>query len=112
MPHSPGPWTWFKHGDTDNLESAGEVVLSIYQSHGGGTVPVDADAHLIAAAPDLLAAVQSVVAWFNAIDREQHERTVVGQTLESASRNWDLPSDVPSLDIQPLKDAIAKADGQ
>ncbi len=71
-----------------------------------------ANAHLIAAAPDLYAAVKMVLDWFAALESEQWERTGPSQTLESAAENWNLPSDVPSLDMTPLKIALAKANGR
>ncbi|MCC7186772.1 MAG: hypothetical protein IT185_11050 [Acidobacteria bacterium] len=73
---------------------------------------LQANAYLIAAAPDLLEAVRSVLDWFDSLSREQHERTVLDQTLESASRNWDLPSEITPLDMAPLQVAIAKAEGR
>jgi len=39
-----------------------EQVLSIYESHGGGNTPSEADAALIAAAPDLLEALEEAKA--------------------------------------------------
>lgn len=53
--HTPPPWKWVEEPGgypTTNLEPD---VLQIYQSHGGGRLPEDADARLIEAAPELLA---------------------------------------------------------
>lgn len=70
------------------------------------------DAHLIAAAPDLLAAVKSVVDWFDAIKREQDERTMPPVTFAEAAKNWELPTEVDFFDIAPLQAALAKAEGR
>jgi len=55
--HTPGPWKWESLVDTHSLEPD---VLSIYESHGGGMAPGEADARLIEAAPDLLAALKKI----------------------------------------------------
>ena len=57
----------------------------------------------------LVEALHSVVTWFDALDREQHARFSQGQTLDSAARNWDLPSDVQMFEMQPLRDALRLA---
>lgn len=58
--HTPGPWTWEKKENypTTNLygpnpKDGHDYILSIYESHGGGDMPNDANAALIAAAPEL-----------------------------------------------------------
>jgi hypothetical protein len=61
---------------------------------------------------DLLAAVRSIVQWFDALDREQWERTGPPNTFAEASRNWNLPSEVKSFDMTAVKAAIAKAEGR
>lgn len=47
---TPGPWKWFNDGDLANEE--GKMVLRPDANRG---IPTDADAKLIASAPDLLA---------------------------------------------------------
>lgn len=59
MSHTPGLWRWVDDDDYPQTRLLGDGdsrVLSIYLSHGGGSMPSDADECLIAAAPDLLAA--------------------------------------------------------
>lgn len=52
---TPGPWTWEREDSTAmTLQAPSGTVLSIYESHGGGEHPTEADASLIAAAPELL----------------------------------------------------------
>lgn len=57
MSATPGPWRWSKnptYPTTDLIGPDHTTILQIYESHGGGYMPADADAGLIAAAPDLL----------------------------------------------------------
>jgi len=121
--HTPGPWELDRSGVV-GWENGRVRAIAVMKWNGDTGTPVawvhpyqylgdsTPDAHLIAAAPDLYAAVKSVLDWFAAIDAEQWARTGPTQTLESASRNWDLPSEVPSLDMAPLQAAIAKAEGR
>lgn len=130
--HTKGPWMWTdeKGGSlvpakpynaylaaVEAAQASGDYgdvhyVPEIIQTDSGVYGPYGADRSLIAAAPELYAAVKSVLDWFAAIDAEQWERTGPTQTLESASRNWELPSEVPSLDMVPLQAAVAKAEGR
>ncbi len=57
MEHTPGPWKWFNDGDLAN--SDGKMVLRPDANRG---IPTDADAALIAAAPDLLKACDELCA--------------------------------------------------
>lgn len=58
--HTRGPWEWI-HRYPDypevDLRNGDDVVLKIYESHGGGLLPCEKDARLIAAAPELLEAL-------------------------------------------------------
>lgn len=111
---TPGPWR--VHCDDRQRVCDRDPVKQIARTYVGSGVrereEAEANAHLIAAAPELLAAVRSVVEWFDSLDKEQYERTVLGQTLETAAANWELPSEVPSLDMAPLQAALAKAEGR
>ena len=66
--HTQGPWMWVKKDDYWNLETAdGEMIADDGSScgeYGGwfGSEWPNANARLIAAAPDLLAALQEVLA--------------------------------------------------
>jgi hypothetical protein len=71
-----------------------------------------ANAYLIAAAPELLEACRNVALQFEAIKKRQHELLVEGQTLESAAANWDEATLGQSIDFEPLIAAIAKAEGR
>jgi hypothetical protein len=62
MSHTPGPWTLEFWGDREIDVYSGEDTL-VCSLRGGSTHPdddSDADANLIAAAPDLLAALREV----------------------------------------------------
>jgi hypothetical protein len=51
--HTPGPWNWNKYGDL-----MGPACVCVIERESG---VVDADAYLIASAPDLLAALRSII---------------------------------------------------
>ena len=58
---------------------------------------------------ELLDAAKAVLKQFDFIKRVQHNELVKGQTLESASKNWEgLGNEF--IDFQPLIDAVAKAE--
>ena len=50
--HTPPPWKWERQQDYPTTDLKPDV-LSIYQSHGGGELPKEADARLIEASPVL-----------------------------------------------------------
>ncbi len=63
--HTPGPWKW----DFDLLGPDEKPILEIgmgYDGQWGGESPNDANARLIAAAPDLLAALKKLADHFEA----------------------------------------------
>ena len=66
--HTQGPWTWWTSNSFTRLSSDatgrdGEVAHAYTCSDGVGTIVVsDADAHLIAAAPDLRDALAALLA--------------------------------------------------
>jgi len=62
---TPGPWRFVPHHEVDVGTPAG----MIYNAHGGSVCRVYSEvrhAHLIAAAPDLYAALRDLVAWCHA----------------------------------------------
>jgi hypothetical protein len=74
--HTPGPWIW--RGKSGSLHRVGEppypygarVLAPTYEYDSGVDTEVsDADACLIAAAPDLLAALRAMVAEFEKFSR-------------------------------------------
>lgn len=61
------------------------------------------------AARDLYDAAKAMVEWFARLQREQHEKLVLGQTLESASRNWDRGFDASAgFDMTAMQAAVAR----
>ncbi len=105
---TPGPWQMLK--DTCSM-CDGEWVITGPPGGRHGQFLHEADARLIAAAPDLLEACRHVLAWFARIKRQQYKDLVLGQTLESASANWDKMT-TESLDLAPLMKAVAAAEGK
>lgn len=67
MQHTPGPWTVEEYGDDEtptlviHKDSESRICFMATPGSHGDPAKIEADAHLIAAAPDLLAALQAVV---------------------------------------------------
>ena len=60
---------------------------------------------------NLLQAARDLLAQFEAIKEHQDKLLVRGQTLNSASANWDAATLFhPPLDFQPLMDTVAALD--
>lgn len=65
--HTPGPWRSCERGDYSDYHGASVVIVSpvadmrVAVVHHHGTSEADANASLIAAAPELLAALKEVV---------------------------------------------------
>lgn len=100
--HTPGPWKAVRHGST-----AGSIVcdigraLEIVRSDGGEThnEAIEADARLIAAAPDLLAACEALL--------EQYPIIPWADTA-MLKREWLEDTQAQRLALE----AIAKAHGE
>jgi hypothetical protein len=77
--HTPGPWEWDgKVWDYDHFEEAPYLVQAPWTAHDSKTIlegaircESEADARLIAAAPELLRALKQMIAW------EDGERTEI-----------------------------------
>lgn len=111
--HTPGPWKLHPCSNGGLLLRRGDQMGRNTHIQSSLQILPEADAHLIAAAPELLEAAKTVLAWFDALKQEQYERTVYGHTLESAAANWNTPSLVEgSLDLEPLMKAVAKAENR
>lgn len=61
-------------------------------------------------AEKVIEAAKNLVVWFEAASQDNYEKTVKGQTLESASENWDDVMTMGSADFQPLLDAFKAYD--
>ena len=69
MPHTPAPWTVEEYGDDETPtlvihrgETENRICFMATPGSKGDPAMIEADAHLIAAAPDLLEALKAVVA--------------------------------------------------
>ena len=109
--HTPGPWRVTVGGTIGALWNSvshrfGHIVACVYPC-GRDTVEARANAYLIAAAPDLLKALEAEDAW----QKHQHSCARCGsmfpgtQLCEDGSRLWHL-----SLELRPA--ALAKAKGE
>jgi hypothetical protein len=105
---TPGPWRYM-------LDSAGEYLAVFAMPHARPKVicPVkvtdEADARLIAAAPDLLKAVTDALHGFEELQR------VLRAALERGGDRFDTSDMLTALqknNIEPLRAAIAKAEGR
>jgi hypothetical protein len=77
--HTKGPWTIRR--DLDGLTILGgpnnEAIWCIAGYLPGGTGEMEANARLIAAAPELLAAVWSLVEHFERVDGDERHKAVI-----------------------------------
>ena len=127
--HTPGPWRVDKHAfmvfaenpyKHDLMHIADIRGWGHLTGTGGGCGMSDekaeaiqrANADLIAAAPDMLAALKALVAQFQSISDHQHGLLVEGQNYASASANWDEATLGQYIDFGPAIAAIAKAEGR
>lgn len=67
MSHTPGPWILFEHeNEREFYFDAGRVQLLTTLTSENGLEEMKANARLIAAAPEMLAALELVTAWMEA----------------------------------------------
>lgn len=82
MPHTPGPWhTAARDSDYQSevtQEVSGKTVALTYTSN-------DADAHLIAAAPNMLAAIRKIASYGDVPPGAELDRVSAEQMIEIAS---------------------------
>ena len=84
--HTPGPWvirtaaTYRSQVEAIDPKGRADVVARITAPRKGAEAS-DANAHLIAAAPDMLEALEAVEAWWNAHGIEGDHRTDAFCTL-------------------------------
>jgi hypothetical protein len=68
MQHTPGPWTVEEYGDDEtptlviHKDSESRICFMAAPGSHGDPAKIEADAHLIAAAPDLLATLKKIAA--------------------------------------------------
>jgi DNA-directed RNA polymerase subunit RPC12/RpoP len=58
--HTPGPWDKVVHGERDSRVGASTLIAIVYSTAFRDRENQEANAHLIAAAPDLLEALKSI----------------------------------------------------
>lgn len=96
--HTPGPWlTQWEHGGDESIWSrdGGMHMIATCHAEDDRVIPAQANARLIAAAPDLLAVAKLAL------------KTILD---EAAARDFDPPAD-PVL-VAELEAAIARARGE
>ena len=67
MTHTPGPWHWSDDGEGNKWGRKGLEPCVLYGTVEGLVSVYDGDALLMAASPDLLAALQAVWAFFEPV---------------------------------------------
>lgn len=93
--HTPGPWRYVGHFGTHCLDSKGRCIADAPQPNGMSEEEGFANARLISAAPEMLAALEAVAASFDSKEK-----------IHPKSRH------TVSMAAQQLtKEAIAKAKG-
>jgi hypothetical protein len=92
MAHTPGPWSIHNYGATLAIQKD-DLRIGFITSRGHGHPSLVDNAHLIAAAPEMLAALKGVVA---ALDHQQQTQF--------------LPTDT-GVRVKAARAAIAKAEG-
>jgi hypothetical protein len=88
--HTPGPWRWVQDDAETTIDLRGpddRDVLSIYESHGGGQRPTEADGHLIAAAPELLAACKNALRLLDTMANTQAAKVLVAAIAKAEGRS-------------------------
>lgn len=95
MATTPGPWRVDPDDATSVLASDDRVTIVACVTGASSNPVAVADAHLIAAAPDLLAAC------YDALGTLMHEPQIADRAL------WPLPQT-----LKRLREAIAKAEGR
>lgn len=111
--HTPGPWRVSTTPSGDRVIGIGKRTGEGIADCGFGTWRVGgeealANARLIAAAPDLLAAVKSALAFIEADNLACEAGTCIGEIT-----TLDLHTGEPrKIDLSALRAAIAKAEGR
>lgn len=95
--HTPGPWRYAGHGGTHVLDSNGRCIGDAPQPHGMPPEEGEANARLIAAAPEMLEALMSAVGSLEACAEEFRRRNLREEDLALES-------------IEVVRSAIAKAE--
>lgn len=102
--HTPGPWTMVGREIFGNAFD-GSARLICDKVRGGSPVGADANARLIAAAPDLLYALRDVLAQFDA-------GYFVRNTESDGCSDWAVKAAKPMMALAAAQAAIAKAEGR
>jgi len=79
--HTPGPWRYAGHGGTHVLDSNGRCIGDAPQPHGMPPEEGEANARLIAAAPELLAALERLAGSLEACAEEFRRRNMAEEDL-------------------------------
>ena len=112
--HTPGPWSvmlqnsrerrydsrlrpfWETPVQVGEGASAGNVVCTVFMGGAGATVStqeaVEANAHLIAAAPELLEAVWALVEHFERVDGDAGHKAVIAKGTAAIARATQSPA--------------------
>lgn len=81
--HTPGPWAWdFRV----SVKAGGRLVALVYstQTNEDGETNLDDNCRLIAAAPELLLALQSLMNLFEQHEQRAHTKSPVGDYARAA----------------------------
>lgn len=99
--HTPGPWKTQLVDDTTVVDGNGLVIAHIGGLYLGDACPMEANARLIAAAPDLLEALKAVEA---ALRKDARDKSIAKDTVE-----YHLDGQTMYHAINTARSAISKA---
>jgi hypothetical protein len=109
---TPGPWTVEEYGDDDtpalviHKDTETRVCFMATPGSHGDPAKIEADANLIAAAPEMLAALDQIEKSITEYLRDRAEAAADGAALS----DWDFGEGFGgSIDV--IRDAIRKATG-
>jgi len=76
--HTPGPWAVADVGEVV-VCATGRTLCDVYSSPATGDEQADADAHLIAAAPDMLAALELLLPYLEDCRMDSEARAAIAK---------------------------------
>lgn len=110
--HTPGPWTLFHHeASGTRYIDAGTVQMQITRTSDAGASQMDANARLIAAAPELLDALVALYAVAR-VDRNESYSAIANAAAVIAKATGAAAPTAPSLALTAFIQDVEAAEGK